>query len=147
MNAMTLNNSMPRMYKNFGQHAEQLMAYTLTGEIRKHDNGVRYDRESDIPEYHMSVKSARFSLMSSCCCVAQTFEGIIAEYMANTVSKCVAYVSATGKAYIMNMVEFEAFLYRFCKLTKDSQKSGGRYKVRMQEETGKVIRWLEERVG
>ena len=51
-------------YKNAGQNAEQSLAYALTGEIRKHDK-VAFDKGSDIPEFKMSVKSARFTLAST----------------------------------------------------------------------------------
>ena len=135
-----------RTYANFGNHAEQALAYTLTGEIRKHDK-VPYDKDSDIPEYHMSVKSEKFSLMSGNLCESEDFEEIISQYMARTASKCVAYVSQAMVAYVMNMVEFNEFLHRFCGLERESSKNGGRIKVKMRSESKQVLRWLEERVG
>lgn len=135
-----------RTYSNFGTHAEQALAYTLTGEIRKHDR-VPYDKDSDIPEYHMSVKSSGFSLMSGNLCESEDFEEIINQYMTRVASKCVAYVSQAMVAYVMNMVEFNEFLHKFCGLERESSKNGGHAKVKMRKESQKVIRWLEERVG
>ena len=50
-----------RTYANNGQHSQQMLDYTLTGQIRKADH-LKWDKGSDIPEYAMSVKSARFTL-------------------------------------------------------------------------------------
>ena len=60
MTTITLE-TIERVYTNNGQHAEQVLAYTLTHEIRKHDR-VPFDKGSDIPEYHMSVSQARRAL-------------------------------------------------------------------------------------
>ena len=125
-----------RNYKNFGQHAEQVLAYTLTGEIRKADK-VPFYMGSDIPEYEMSVKSSKFSLMNGNACESQTFEGICEEFFAKVVSMVV---------YIMNIEQFRQFVYLFCGLERESQKNGGRYKVKMRAESKKTLAWLEKNI-
>ena len=132
--------------KNQGRYKEKALAYTLTGEIRKGDR-IAYDKGSDIPEYNMSVKSAGFSLMHGNLCEAQDFDGIVNQYMANVASTCVAYVSHEMVAYIMDMTEFREFLYMSCSLCRESQRHGGRYKVKMRSESKKVMAWLSERVA
>ena len=135
-----------RTYKNFGNHAEQALAFTLTGEIRKHDK-VAYDKGSDIPEFNMSVKSSGFSLMSARLCESEDFEEIIAQYMARSASTCVAYVAQNMVAYVMNMKQFNEFLHRFCYLNRESTQNGGGVKVKMLKESKKVLAWLNERVA
>ena len=134
-----------RTYDNFGNHAEQALAYTLTGEIRDHGD-LPYDQGSDIPEFNMSVKSSGFSLMSANLCESEDFEEIIAQYMTNTASTCVAYVAQNMVAYVMNMEQFNEFLHQFCRLDRESSKNGGGVKVKMRKESKKVLTWLNERV-
>lgn len=130
-----------RTYSNSGAHKEQALAYTLTGEMRKHDK-VRYDMGSDIPEFHMSVKASGFTLMSGNICKAQDFDGILAEYAENTASHAVAYVTEQMVAYVMEIPKFCEFCREFCKLEQESAKNGGRFKVRMKKENRAVIEWL-----
>ena len=90
---MTINvNVNFRNYKSNGQHKEQALAYVLTGEVRKADK-VPFYMGSDIPEYEMSVKSSKFSLMNGNACESQTFEGICEEFFAKVVSTKFAYVT------------------------------------------------------
>lgn len=133
-----------RTYKNFGQHAEQCLTFTLTGEIRKADH-VPYHVGSDIPEYHMSVKTGAFSLMSGNYCEGMDFEEIIETYMANTASQLVAFVSKAMVAYVMNLAEFNEFLHRFAYLTYES--GSHKNKVACLKESKKMVAWLEARVG
>lgn len=135
-----------RTYTNNGQHAEQTLAYTLTHEIRKHDN-VPFDKGSDIPEFHMSVKSSKASLMSGNRCESQTKEGIIAEFIAKSASEIFAYVLADfSKAYAMNGEEFAEFCQAFGGLTRESTKNGGRAKVQLYAESKRMREWLEGRI-
>lgn len=135
-----------RTYSNFGSHAEQALAFTLTGEMRTHDK-VPYHKGSDIPEYHMSVKTQGFTLMSANLCESEDFEEIISQYMANVASTCVAYVAQNMVAYVMNMVEFNEFLHLFCTTDRESSKNGGGIKVKMRKESKKVMDWLTAKVG
>lgn len=133
-----------RQYANFGNHAEQCLAYMLTGELRTHDH-IRYDKGSDIPEYHMSVKSAKFTLMSGRLCESQDFDGIVEEFFQKTASEQFAYVTQDMVAYIMTATEFKEFIYNFCRLERESSQNGGRYKVKMRMESKKVIEFLKTR--
>lgn len=133
-----------RQYANFGNHAEQCLTYMLTGELRAHDH-IRFDKGSDIPEYHMSVKSAKFTLMSGSLCESQDFDGIVEEFFQKTVSEQFAYVTQDMVAYIMTATEFKEFIYNFCRLERESSSNGGRYKVKMRMESKKVIEFLKTR--
>lgn len=139
-------NNLPTIstYANAGQRAEQNLAYMLTGELRSHDH-VAYDVDSDIPEYHMSVKSSKFTLVSGNKMTAQDFEGQLNEYFSKVASTCVAYVTEENIAYVMDMNEFREMLIRFAKLTSESAKNGGKNKIRFCAESKKVREWLAER--
>ena len=89
MTTITLT-TIERTYSNNGQHAEQVLAYTLTHEIRKHDR-VPFDKGSDIPEFKMSVKSSKASLMSGNYCTKETKEEIIKFNPITTCRKSWAY--------------------------------------------------------
>jgi hypothetical protein len=135
-----------RTYANFGQHAEQTLAYTLTGEIRKHDH-IAYTAGSDIPEFKMSVKSAKFSLMNGNLCESQDFDGIVNEFFTKTASEQFAYVTQEMRCFVMNADEFRCFVCQFCGLSRESTKNGGRCKVQMRSESRKVLEWLEMAVA
>lgn len=135
-----------RKYNIFGQHAEQALAYTLTGEMRTHDH-VPYTKGSDIPEFKMSVKSAKFTLMSGNLCEAQDFNGIVEEFFHKTASESFAYVTQNFECFIMNAKEFRNFICQFCGLSKESTKNGGRFKVQMRSESKKVLEWLQMAVA
>ena len=135
-----------RTYKNFGNHAEQALAYTLTGEMRKHDK-VPFNVGSDIPEYHMSVKSSGFSLASANINFGETKAEKIADYFARVASTHVAYVAQDMMAYVMDMVEFAEFLDNFTYLDRESEQNGGGLKVKCYKESKRMLKWLNERVG
>jgi hypothetical protein len=145
MTTITLE-TIERIYANNGQHAEQVLAYTLTHEIRKHDR-LSFDEGSDIPEYHMSVKSSRATLMSGKLCTKDTKEGIIEEFFQRTASEWFAYVIEDfSLAYVMNKNEFYDFCSEFGRLTTDSSKNGGKKKVQFCQESGRTRMWLASRV-
>ena len=133
-----------RNYKSNGQHKEQALAYVLTGEIRKADK-VPFYMGSDIPEYEMSVKSSKFSLMNGNACICQDFNGIVEEFFQKTASKQFAYVTQDMVAYIMTAEIFREFVVLFCRLERESSSNGGRYKVKMRMESKKVIEFLKTR--
>ena len=137
---------MDRNYKNNGQHAEQILAYTLTGEVRKHDN-LPFDQGSDIPEFHMSVKSSGASLMGARLCTKSDKDGIIEEFVTRSASDCFAYVVADFSiAYIMNRNEFREFATEFGYLSRESQSNGGGVKVALLKQSKRMIRWFEGRL-
>lgn len=59
MNAIQLDNSIPRTYSNNGQHAEQIARYTLTGKIEKADNKP-FTVGGDVDD--IQIKSARATI-------------------------------------------------------------------------------------
>lgn len=136
--------SINRQYANRGQHDEQRLAYTLTGKIRTHDH-VAFDVDSDIPEFHMSVKSEHFTLVSSKLMHSQDFMGQIAEYFDRVASTCWAYV-VEDVAYIMDKQEFRDMLLAFGKFERESEKNGGGYKVRFPNNNKKIMAWLTAQI-
>ena len=135
-----------RTYTNNGQHAEQVLAYTLTHEIRKHDR-VPFNKGSDIPEFKMSVKSSKASLMSGNYCTKETKEEIIAEFLDRTASECFAYVLEDfTMAYVMDKIEFAEFCTKFSGMSRESSKNGGKAKVQFYKENNRTREWLASRV-
>lgn len=134
-----------RQYKNNGQHMEQCATFTYTHEIRQHDN-VPYDKGSDIPEYHISVKSSAFSLASAKLVKGETVEEQLAYYMEHTASEKILYVTENYDGYEMNLTEFAEFVLTFGYMTRESSKSGGGLKVRARKESKKMLEWLAVRV-
>ena len=131
-----------RQYANWGSHCEQALAYTLTGEVRPHGH-ARFDVESDIPEYHMSVKSSGFTLASAKATNGNTFEEKLADFMNRVQSERFAYVSLDFTAYIMDKKTFERFVKTFCYLDRESTRNGGGTKIKCLKESKKMIAWLQ----
>lgn len=128
-----------RTYKNNGQHSQQTVDFTLTGQLRKADNH-KWNIESDIPELNMSVKADRFTLASDL--MGETLSQKVSDYFNCTASTSWAYITTEGQIYIMNRIEFHMFLMLFGTLERDSTKNGGKIKVRFAHETAKVREWL-----
>ena len=126
-------------YKNAGQNAEQSLAYALTGEIRKHDK-VAFDKGSDIPEFKMSVKSARFTLASTL--QGESYEEMKADFFRRCVSEIFAYVTKSGEVYMMTAEKFSSFLDNFSSVGYSSSKHGHRKIIRMRSESKEVLTWL-----
>ena len=111
----------------------------------KHDSSA-YDKDSDVNagDVRISVKTSAFSLMAGSLCEGlEDFDAIWNLYERKVHSNKFAYVSLTGVCYMMNIAEFKAFVYEFCYVERESAKNGGKCKIRMRKESGKVIRWLE----
>lgn len=146
MKMLTLH-EITRTYKNNGNHAEQLVAYRLTKEIRLHDN-MPFNEGSDIPEFHMSVKSAGATLMSGRFCTSTVKEEIIDEFFNNTASSLFAYVvDDFSVAYVMNAREFREFLNLFSCTCRDSMKNGGKTKVQLYKDSKRMMMWFAEGVA
>ena len=132
-----------RTYSNNGQHSQQVVDFTLTGNIRKADNH-KWDAESDIPELNMSVKSARFTLAYNL--EGETKEDKINDYFSRVKSTSWAYITNEGNIYIMNRIEFYDFLMMCVTLQKASSKNGGHYVVKQNYESEKIRQWLKARI-
>ena len=128
-----------RTYSNWGQHCEQALAYTLTGEIKTADH-LPFDKYSDIPEYEMSVKASHFTLASPKVNFGDTKEEKLADYKARVHSKWFAYVTDELVAYIMNIGEWMAFLERFT--VSDKASGSHAFKVRGKKENKEIRAWL-----
>ena len=114
-----------------------------------HDR-TAYDKDSDVNvgDKHMSVKSAKFSLMSGPLCEGRTtFDGIWELYASKVHSNTFVYGTQDGRAFEMNLEEFKEFVYSFCSLDRESKKNGGLVKIKCREESKKMLRWLEERAA
>jgi hypothetical protein len=110
----------------------------------KHD-AMPYDKGSDFEadDRHISVKSSGFTLMSSSLCEGETtFDGIWNVYSRNTASNLWAYVTKDFTAYYMDKAEFEAFLRKFGRVERDSEKNGGAMKIRLRKESKKMLTYL-----
>ena len=106
---------------------------------------VPFDKGSDIEELNASVKSSGASLA---CLYGDDKASIIAEYFARVHSTMWIYsieVDGDFWFYQMNADEFKEFLEEFSGLTRESGKEI-RYKVRLKKTSGKMVKWLEERV-
>ena len=130
-----------RTYSNWGNHCEQALAYTLTGEIRQHDH-VPFFKDSDIPEYNMSVKSSGFTLASAKINHGETFDEKLNDFVSRVHSDKFAYVDFNMTAYIMDLTEFVLFIKTFCYWDRESSKNGGGYKIKCRKETKKMQEWL-----
>ena len=132
-----------RTYANNGQHSQQVVDFTLTGNIRKADNH-KWDADSDIPELNMSVKSPRFTLAYAL--NGETKEEKIADYFSRVKSTSWAYITTEGIIYIMNRVEFYEFLMFCTDLQRSSSSNGGHYTIKQNHETQKIRNWLKAQV-
>lgn len=134
MEKMRLINVTERVYKNNGQHAEQVVRFTLTGEIVKADN-LRHELGGDVLD--IQIKSARATV-----CKGTDIKAYLAIDGANRY----AYVTKDFEtAYIMNRAEYEEFVNEFGTVTRDSAKNGGAEKIRLKHETPAMLEWLRRK--
>ena len=135
MRIVQLNNSIPRMYKNNGQHAEQVARFTYTGKIVKADS-TPFTASADILD--IQVKSAR----------ATVCKGLdIRAHVAIDAAKCYGYVIADcSKMYIMTPNEWIEFVDSFATATVDSSKERNPI-LKLPHENKDVKRWLEKASG
>ena len=114
----------------------------------KHDSkSCVIDSDVVAGDKRISVKSARFSLLSASLCVGMTeFDEIWNHFVEIDNANTYAYVTEEFKVYEMNLDEFKAFVYRFCGLDRESSKNGGGVKIRCKHESKAMLQWLEERV-
>ena len=147
MTTITLT-TIERTYANNGQHAEQTLAYALTGEIRAHDN-VPFDKGSDIESEHMSVKSDRASLARL---YGATKEEVLSKFFAQCASQFFAWgYDKDGEMteYIMDKVEFYDFCMEFGAIGVESSAKANEkgYKVRFNTTSKTMLKWFDARLA
>jgi len=134
MTTIKLNNSIERIYKNNGQHAEQVMRFTLTGEIAKADNKP-HTLGGDVLD--IQIKSQKATV-----CKGYDLQAYLDLDGANRY----AYVTADfGTAYIMDRAEWTEFVAEFGCKTRESQKNGGHEKIQLLSESKRMLEWFGER--
>ena len=126
-------------WTNGGEFAE-IITKSVLGFKPEKDANTRYDKASDIEEINASVKSSRFTLAN--CVLADTFAESVNKYFETVHSTLWIYtvvVEDTAILYHMNKKEFEEFVNTFCFLNE-------RKVVRCKATSGKMIKWLEEKI-
>lgn len=144
MTNCNISRFVPAGVKNNGDRREWAVCAHMGVERHKHDAGA-YDRDSDViaGDMRISVKSSGFTLMSGSLCGGRdSFDAIWAYYKATTHSNVFAYVDQSFNLYLMNMAEFEKFVYAFCYTERESSKNGGAMKIRCRKESQKMRDWL-----
>lgn len=128
-------------YRNNGQRVQQNLTFQLTGQLRKADR-VPFDQGSDIPEYHLSVKSYHFTLANNL--NGDTYEEMKADFFSRCHSTHFAYVTRSQLVYIMNREQFAEFLDLFHELDRSSAPNGNKVVIRGKREPKAMIQWLDE---
>ena len=131
-------------YCNYGQLCESI-AKAYRGLYTGNNPTTPYWEGSDIEEISASVKSSNATLADV---FGNSFESIVNTYFANVHSKLFIYMVDMGEQiteYHMNAKEFREFVESWAGLAVDS----GTHltKVRFKKTSGKMIKWLEERVA
>lgn len=113
-------------------------------ERTKHDHSPYYcNSDIELDTMNISVKASGASLMSgklSSGC--KTFEGIWRRYRRNVHSDTFAYVTKDFTVYLMNLDEFSKFIHKFGYLARESKQNGGQKKVKLLNESKKMVNWL-----
>lgn len=124
-----------RQYKNNGQHCEQRLIYTLSGEMRKADNKP-YTVGGDYGD--IQIKSARATICKGTDLIKHLEEDGANRY---------AYViDELDIAYLMNTAEYFDFCMNFGYITRESSKNGGAEKIALKWESKALLQWLADRV-
>lgn len=133
MTSITIDNTMPRTYKNNGQHAEQVFIYTLTGQIVKASN-LPASAGGDFQDIQIKSQKATVCRGTD-----------IIEHLKHDGAKRYAYVNKDFTiAYIMEKTEYIKFVENFAIVTRESDKNGGHTKLRLKAESEKMREWLSE---
>lgn len=134
MTKFFLANDYIRQYANHGQHSEQWVRYTLTGEYHKADN-VAHNKGTDFAQYQ--IKSARATV-----CKGLDIEG----YVATEIATEFIYATENGIAYVMTKEEYIEFVKIFGTVTRESKANGGKEKIRLKSESVALLEYLAKMV-
>ena len=121
-----------RTYKNNGQHAEQVFRFTLSGEIVKADNKPA---ELCGDYLDIQIKSARATVCNG--------DNLIAYLEMDSANRYAYVVKDFSIAYLMNKTEWKVFCEHFGRIEQNSQKNGGKVKIRLTHEGYEMREWLE----
>lgn len=136
MELMKLNSEIERVYPNSGQHAEQVVRYTVTGVICKADNKP-FTAGADCLD--IQIKSARATI-----CKGLDIEKHLELDSANRYGYVVKDFSVM---YIMDKAEYLEFCNLFATITRESTRNGGAVKLRLKDETKAMLKWLADSIG
>ena len=106
-----------------------------------------YDKASDVEQIALSLKSNHFTLASGNLMQGNTLEEMVDYYIATTASARTAYITKQHDVFYMNHKEFKQFLMLFARLERDSERNGGKMKVRMRRETKAMLAWLNSQAS
>lgn len=68
------------------------------------------------------------------------------KYLNLDASDLYIYATRNGTAYVMEKAEYIAFVNAFGYVTRESEKNGGAEKIRLRDESKKMLAWLEEKL-
>jgi hypothetical protein len=130
--------------KNKGMARQGSLAMVFN-QLQTHNDDVRYDKGSDIVVngINISVKAFHFTLMSGTLCEDKAdLKSIWNIFKENTHSDLFAYMTLDFTCFIMTIDTFEQFVYKFCKVERESSKNKSKLKIRCTQENNEMIRWL-----
>ena len=126
-------------YMNAGEFKEAIRKAVAGLECKK-DANTPFDKGSDIEEFNTSVKSSGATISPV---KGDTLQDIMTEYFERVHSTNWDYVTVVDEeviVYNMNAEEFKEFVEEFGRVNS-------RKVVRLIKESGRMIRWLEERIA
>ena len=141
--------NLPRVSAKNEGDAREWSVCAFMGVKRTIHDSKAYDRDSDVVagDMRVSVKSSAFTLMSGALCNGlDTFDSIWNLYAERVHSNTFAYVTKDYTMYMMTLAEFKQFVYRFCKLERESEKNGGALKIRSPSLT-RILHPLSSNTG
>ena len=126
-------------FMNCGEFLEAIRKFVAGFECEK-DANTPFDKGSDIEETNTSVKSSGATISPL---QGETVDGIMEEYFKRVHSDNWDYVTMIDDeiiVYNMDAKEFGTFVKTFGKVNE-------RKVIRLKKESGKMIKWFEERVA
>lgn len=130
------------MTTNKGFENEKRFEQTFGIALNEKPN-IKYSVESDTLN-GISLKSFKFSVPSDLRIFEKSddlIEKLANDHLKNTASRCYC-ITIYGKFYFMSPRLFKEAMIRFSRLDRDSEKNGGKIKVRCGA-TKKMAKWLE----
>lgn len=134
--------------KNKGNMCESIAKNYRGLFVSDSNPATRFDEDSDIPEFCMSVKSSGFSLARKL--QGKTAHELIADFFARVHSSAFCYMIWDQNTeevieYIMTKSEFGAFINEFSYLHYESNKTHD-LKINALNTSKRMIEWFEKRL-